>query len=159
VQATAADSLRADVARDLYAVLVHLMKCSQLDAFRELDLLELSFTQIKALHALDGDEGEELSLKQLAERLGISLPSASRCVDGLYQRGFVDRREDPEDRRMKRVRIRDEGRNVTGALNQTRLSAVRDFAQSLAAEDAARLAAALAPLAERPDIAACRPED
>ena len=44
-----------------------------------------------------------VSVKELAEELGLSLPGASRAVDALLQRGLVERREDEHDRRMKRA--------------------------------------------------------
>ena len=40
----------------------------------------------------------------------MSLPNASRTVDGLLQRGLVERREDEHDRRVKRVGAQREGR-------------------------------------------------
>ena len=46
--------------------------------FNTIAELDLSFTQIKALCALDAD-GEERSVKALAESLGVSLPAMSRA--------------------------------------------------------------------------------
>ena len=67
----------------------------------EFERLDLSFTQFKALTAAaDG----EPTVKALAERLGLSLPGASRAVDQLARRGLLDRREDADDRRCKRLR-------------------------------------------------------
>ena len=63
--------------------------------------LELSLTQIKLLHHLE-EATHELTLKQGAELVHVSLPAASRMVDDLVRRGFVGRHEDLEDRRMKR---------------------------------------------------------
>ena len=68
-------------------------------------------------------------MKALAESLGVSLPAMSRAVDGLFERGFVGREEDPADRRMKRVRLTDAGRTVPQALNEARLSALQELAE------------------------------
>jgi len=125
--------------------------------FNAIAELDLSFTQIKVLCALDMD-GEERSVKALAESLGVSLPTMSRAVDGLFERGFVRREEDSADRRMKRVGLTDSGRTVPRALNEARLSALQELMSSLADEEALALEHALGLiLARRADIAAYRP--
>ena len=62
--------------------------------FNTIAELDLSFTQIKALCALEIGRRRAL-VKALAESLGVSLPAMSRAVDGLFERGLVDREEDP----------------------------------------------------------------
>ena len=143
--------------RDMYALVSHLMRVSNFETFGMIAELDLSFTQIKALCALDA-EGEERSVKALAESMQVSLPGMSRAVDGLYERGFVDRREDSVDRRMKRVRLTPAGRAMTNTLAEGRLVGIQGFLSSLSEEEAATLARALeAILARRPDIAELRP--
>ena len=61
----------------------------------------------------------------------MSLPAASRMVDDLVRRGFVERHEDAEDRRMKRVRLTDDGGAVIRRLNAARLNGLEQFAQTL----------------------------
>lgn len=147
---------RSALARDLYALLASLMRAGSSEVFRIVGDLELSMTQIKVLHILDATDAE-LTLKDLAEHLHVSLPAMSRSIDGLAHRGLVDRREDDVDRRHKRVRVTDAGRAVPRALNDARLSTLHDFLDSLDDDQVERLAAALAPIAEREDIARCRP--
>ena len=65
--------------------------------------LELSLSQIKLLHYLDG-AATPITLKEKTELVRVSLPAASRLVDDLVRRGFMARDEDAEDRRMKRRR-------------------------------------------------------
>jgi DNA-binding MarR family transcriptional regulator len=80
-------------------------------------------------------------------------------VDDLVRRGFVLRNEDAEDRRMKRVRLTDDGGAVIRRLNAARLIGFESFAQTLTGTEHEQLAQALATLLEqRPDMAACRPE-
>jgi DNA-binding MarR family transcriptional regulator len=143
------------VARDLYAVAFFLIKGTDAEIFRTIAELELSLTQIKALGMLDAI-AEETSLGGLAEGLNVSLPAASRAVDGLARRGLVERHEDPTDRRMKQVRILTAGSEVVRDLHDARLSKLEAFVADLPEEDARRLAAALEPIANRPDIASCR---
>lgn len=148
---------RTALTRDMFALASYLMRTANVGTFNAIAELDLSFTQIKALCALEAD-GEERSVKALAESLGVSLPAMSRAVDGLFERGFVGREEDSEDRRMKRVRLTDAGRTVPQALSSARLSALAELIGSLADEQADALATALALiLDEREDIAAYRP--
>jgi DNA-binding MarR family transcriptional regulator len=108
--------------------------------FEELDL---TLTQVKALTALSAGE---LTVKDLAERLGLSLPGASRAVDALVDRGLLDRREDPSDRRMKRLRCTDPGRDALRRLDEARLVGVAQFTATLPSAQRERLSAALAPI-------------
>ena len=48
--------------------------------------------------------------RELAELAGISAPTATRMVDGLLQRDFVTRMEDPVDRRAVVISLTDTGR-------------------------------------------------
>jgi DNA-binding MarR family transcriptional regulator len=143
------------VARDLYAVAFYLIKGTDAEIFRTIADLDLSLTQIKALGMLDAMD-EETSLGGIAEALNVSLPAASRAVDGLVKRALIQRTEDPGDRRMKQVRITKGGSEVVRALHDARLSKLEAFVDALPDEDTRRLAAALEPIANRPDIASCR---
>jgi DNA-binding MarR family transcriptional regulator len=108
--------------------------------FEELDL---TLTQVKTLIALSA---EELTVKDLAERLGLSLPGASRAVDALVERGLLGRREDTTDRRMKRLRCTDDGRDALERLDEARLAGVSQFTATLPAAQRKRLSAALRPI-------------
>jgi DNA-binding MarR family transcriptional regulator len=145
------------LAADLYALVVYLHKNCNSDLFEAVGALDLSLSQIKLLHHLD-DVPDELTLKQGAELVRVSLPAASRMVDDLVRRGFVERNEDAQDRRMKRVRLTDDGRSVIRRLNAARLSGLQDFALNLTDDERRTLAQALDRLLARPDLAACRPE-
>jgi len=139
------------------ALVRYLMRAANMGTFNAIGELDLSFTQIKALCALEAD-GDERSVKALAESLGVSLPAMSRAVDGLYERGFVRRDEDSTDRRMKRVGLTEAGHSVPRALNEARLSALQELMGSLVEEEALALAHALRLILERRnDIAAYRP--
>ena len=62
---------------DLYALVVYLHKNCNSDLFEAVGALELTLTQIKLLHHLD-DASSELTLKEAAELVHVSLPAASR---------------------------------------------------------------------------------
>jgi DNA-binding MarR family transcriptional regulator len=153
--ATATDT---GLAGDLYALIVYLHKNCNADLFEAIGALELTLTQIKLLHHLEDQSPRELTLKEAAESVRVSLPAASRMVDDLVRRGFAQRREDLEDRRMKRVCLTDGGRAVTRRLNAARLNGLIQFTETLTTPERDSLATSLRQLLERDDIAACRPE-
>jgi DNA-binding MarR family transcriptional regulator len=152
--ATGAD---AAIASDLYALIVFLHKNCNADLFEALGALELTLTQVKLLHHLE-DQPRELTLKEAAELVHLSLPAASRTVDDLVRRGLAQRREDEEDRRMKRVCLTEGGRTVIRRLNAARLNGLEQFVKTLTPAERGSLAPALTKLLEREALAACRPE-
>jgi DNA-binding MarR family transcriptional regulator len=112
---------------DLWRVI---LKGSTRDLYRLLAELDLSITQLKLLHVLV-EGGAEISVKELAETLSMSLPNASRTVDALLQRGLVERREDERDRRMKRVSANDTARKVIDRVDTARLQGLEAWAADL----------------------------
>lgn len=130
---------------DLWRVI---LKGSTRELYRLLDELELSLTQLKLLHVLVECE-VEMSVKELAERMTISLPSASRTVDALLQRGLVERREDTDDRRFKRVGANDAARALIDRVDTARLHGLEDWAAQLSDEQRGALMSALALLPDR----------
>jgi DNA-binding MarR family transcriptional regulator len=152
---------RDALTRDMYALASYLMRRANVGTFEKIGELDLSFTQLKALCVLESDDdGSGHSLKALAEALGVSLPAMSRAVDGLFERGFVEREEDQVDRRMKRVRLTAAGRAAPLALNEARLSALHELMDSLDDEQADALARALGLILERRgEIADHRPTE
>jgi DNA-binding MarR family transcriptional regulator len=136
------------LAAELLELWHHLMRGSSQQMYALIAELDVSITQMKTLHVLT-DGGSELSVKELSDRLGLSLPGASRIVDALMRRGWLERREDPDDRRMKRVRITDEGRKVLDRIEAARLAGLEDYAASLTPEQRTRLSSALSDLPHR----------
>ena len=67
----------------------------------------LSVPQLRALIYLHRNEGASLS--ELAEHIGLELPSMSKAVDVLVTRGWVVRRVLPADRRYISLRLSTRG--------------------------------------------------
>ena len=147
-----------ELARDLYALVVYLHKNCHSDLFEAVGQLELSLSQIKLLHHLE-HATSPISLKDAAEYVRVSLPAASRLVDDLVRRGLVARAEDSEDRRMKRLTSTEAGLAATRRLHAARLSGLKQFAETLTDTEREAVQQALSTLIERPDFAACRPEN
>src|SRR4051794_15595160 len=89
VQVTAAPThaTPAELAAELLSLWHHLLKGGVKGVYALLDELDLGFTHVKTLHTL-ADLGTEVSVKQLAEHMGMSLPGASRVADALHHRGY-----------------------------------------------------------------------
>jgi DNA-binding MarR family transcriptional regulator len=140
VQATA-DKL----AEDLLTLWMHMMRGGVSRSIALLDGLGLGLHQIKTLDTLHG-RGDDPTVNELAEMLGLSLPGTSRNVDGLIRAGLVERREDERDRRAKRLRLTDAGRDAIERVNAARLEGLEAFTASLPPEQRDALAAALGPI-------------
>jgi DNA-binding MarR family transcriptional regulator len=135
------------VAELLAAVMTHVNGTAQPEMFRLLSELEISFTQMKVLFVLE--RTEELALKDLAERLAMSLPAMSRSIDGLVQLGYVGRRESDTDRRSRLVTLLPQGREALGRVLEARDAVMTAFAAALPDDERTALRDALLPIAER----------
>jgi DNA-binding MarR family transcriptional regulator len=61
-----------------------------------------------------------MRLSELSDRLHIAARSTTEVVDGLQDRGLVERRPDPQDRRATLVALTDEGTRVGQAIRSSR---------------------------------------
>jgi DNA-binding MarR family transcriptional regulator len=145
VQATVASAQRlSELLAPLWA---HLNRKSSAELFAMVDKLDSSFSQVKMLFLLE--DGREHAVKEIATHLGLSLPAASRAVDGLIERGWVSRRESAEDRRSRLVALTDEGKAVVERLLRARLKTLEQFAEELTPAERESLSNALLPIVER----------
>ena len=87
----------------------------------------------------DGDR----SLSELAALLGMTLPGAGKIVDEMERRGYVERRPDQVDRRVKHIALSRRGREALAAARAFH----RRFEERLS--DSARLRRGLEGLAGR----------
>jgi len=87
----------------------------------------LSILQFRALIYIS--RHENVSLSQLAEHIGLKLPSTSKLVDALVERKLVVRRESTADRRRMCLKLSKTGREE---LTRTRQSAEKRLAGLLA---------------------------
>lgn len=78
----------------------------------------LTFPQIIVMYALTWLG--PLPISTLAEKLRLSLAATSQLVDRLVQEQYVAREENPDDRRVKLVRVRPHGKQFMERLNDIR---------------------------------------
>jgi MarR family transcriptional regulator, organic hydroperoxide resistance regulator len=72
----------------------------------------LSLKHNWTLHALD----EPMSMSALADRLGIDASYVTTIADQLEERGLIERRPHPTDRRIKSLALTPEGRRLRETL-------------------------------------------
>jgi DNA-binding MarR family transcriptional regulator len=137
-----------ELAELLGKLLLHVHRTSAPELFKQLGELGLSFTQVKALNLLRISD-DDVNVKDVADRLSMSLPAMSRSLDKLVQLGYVDRVESEKDRRAKLVRLLPAGRAVLDEIEQARTSVVEEFTATLSDDERAALHAALLPIVER----------
>src|SRR4051812_13421698 len=137
-----------ELAELLGKLLLHVHRTSAPELFKQLGELGLSFTQVKALNLLRISD-EDVNVKDVADRLSMSLPAMSRSLDKLVQRGYVERIESEKDRRAKHVRLLPAGRAVLDEIEQARKSVIEGFTATLSDDERAALHAALLPIVER----------
>jgi DNA-binding MarR family transcriptional regulator len=138
------------LAGDLMRFFVRVMKGDQGELFAFVAELDLTLPQMRGMFVLDGSE-RALALTELAPQMGLSVAAAGRAVDGLVRTGLVSRTEDPDDRRIKRLALTDDGRAALGRIAQARLEGLRRFAATLGEQERDALAAGLAPVFARWD--------
>ncbi|MCX6036564.1 MAG: MarR family transcriptional regulator [Chloroflexi bacterium] len=84
------------------------MHRSMRDFKRFMDATGLSFSQINILMRLF--HGGCAGVSEIGDQLGVTNAAASQAVDRLVQLGLIERTEDPEDRRAKRLALTQKGR-------------------------------------------------
>jgi len=144
-----------DTAARMTALLRHLFLYDRGNQLRVIEETGLSMTQCKALLELGGlgASPQAWQVSDLAELFGVSVPSMSRAVDALVKEKLATRVEDPEDRRVRRVKITGKGKQIVDCLVTVRQTGMETFAASLTAAQRRKLDAAVDALMDREDIA------
>jgi DNA-binding MarR family transcriptional regulator len=156
VEAPEAGAEAQETAARISALLRHLFLYDRGNLLRVIEESGLSMAQCKTLLELGGlgEASEARQVGELAETLGVSVPSMSRAVDGLVKKQLATRVEDPDDRRVRRVAITERGKQLVDTLVVVRQAGMETFAASLTAAQRRKLDVAVDALMDRPDIAA-----
>ena len=113
-------------------------------------LLDIPAAQLRVLNVL-ANYGENFrpAMGELAETLGITLSTATQLVERIEKRGLVLREHsDPEDRRIVRLGLTEQGRILAGERRRLRHERLAAVLNRLTAAQQSSLLAALEPLAE-----------
>src|SRR5205085_1830747 len=68
-----------------------------------------------------------MTIGAMSQKRGVDAPAATGIITRLEQNGLVERRHDREDRRVVKVYLTDEGRDISNTL----VSSVEHFEQSM----------------------------
>jgi MarR family transcriptional regulator for hemolysin len=97
----------------------------------------ISVPQFRALAFLNRQPGASLS--DVAEHIGLALPSMSKMVDGLVGRHLVRREVHPDDRRRVTLSLTRQGRAVQEAARAATQSSLAQRLAALSASERARV--------------------
>ena len=106
---------------------------------------DLSVPQFRVLVHLNRYEGASLS--DIAEHMGLTLPSMSKMVDGLVARHLVMRRIHPQDRRRVTLALTDSGRVAMHSAYEATKSRLAERLTVLTASERQRIGQAMQLLA------------
>lgn len=106
----------------------------------------LSIPQFRALCFVERYDGASLSA--VAEHLDLSLPTASRMINGLVERGYMQRRSSEDDRRHMSLSLRPRGQAVMKAARQATQQFLADKFRDLSAAQREALCVAMHALHE-----------
>ena len=137
---------------DLAGFTAYLMKTTQKGVFQLAAELDLTMSQLRALFVLSLCD-HDLTLGELAHEVGLSVAATGRLVDALVRDDLASRREDPVDRRVKRLALTTRGQDTITRLAQTRREGLRQFVETLDDDAREHLARALAAI---PTLTDCR---
>ena len=78
--------------------------------------VDLTMAQAKILYLLLG--ATDSTVTDLAQKLGVTVSTASGAVERLVELGLVDRRDAPHDRRSVRLSLTPEGSEAIGQIRE-----------------------------------------
>jgi len=76
-----------------------------------------------------------LTQSQLVERLCVQPPTISKMLDRMEKAGLVERRPDPDDSRISRVYLTEQGRRSQDAVSEVWMSIEHRLTQGLSVEE------------------------
>jgi DNA-binding MarR family transcriptional regulator len=100
---------------------------------RERRAADISVPQFRAMVYINRHDGASLS--DLAIHIGLTLPSMSKLIDGLVNRGLVNRDAHSKDRRKVRLSLTPQGRDEMNAAYNHTQKFLTDQMSRLADED------------------------
>jgi DNA-binding MarR family transcriptional regulator len=121
-----------ECAREVLEVVPLVMRAIRRD-LREHGARELSVPQFRTLSFVSRNKGASLS--EVAEHIGLTLPSMSTLIDGLVIRNFALRRTHPHDRRRMTLELTDRGQTTLRTAREATQDHLAQLIQHLSQED------------------------
>ncbi len=103
----------------LYMLLKNLSSCCQDSENLQAKAFGVSVPELRCLIAIKLEECETTT--ELADKMCLAKSRITRIIDGLVSKGYIIRREDPDDRRVLKVRLTHSGRALTEKISKSLL--------------------------------------
>jgi DNA-binding MarR family transcriptional regulator len=117
---------------------------------KRLEPLDLHPPQFRVLNMVDATEGQ--SQQAIGEAIGAPASRMVAIVDELEQRGLVERRLHPGDRRVRALHLTEEGRSVLARGRKVATEHERDLMRGMSQADRKQLISLLQKLVEKQNI-------
>ena len=98
----------------------------------EMHMRDMSFSQLTAIMHIFMNGPQ--TILEIARSVHLTHNAASRMVDRLVVAGLLSRKEDPEDRRQKRVELTEFGRSFPPSLRQNTVVAYQGLLETIPPE-------------------------
>src|SRR5512133_4092132 len=128
----------ADSVGFMLSTLGHAISRRFIHALQPLELHPREFAVLRAVKASDGQ-----SQQTLAERLRIPPSRMVAIVDELESRGLIERRPDPDDRRVRALYVTKRGQTLLQAPFNLLVQPEREISEGLSVKERAELLALL----------------
>lgn len=101
--------------------------------FAEIDDIDVTIPQFVALDRISKKECPKMS--DLSSDLGVTLGNITMMIDRLIKEGFVERKDDPSDRRIVRVCLKQKGKNLIKKANEHKLGSMARIFGKMSEDD------------------------
>ncbi len=145
LQASTTRSSAGESAREVLDVVPMVFRVIRSE-LRKYGAKEMSMPQFRTLAFVY--RKERASLSEVADHIGLKLPTMSTLVDGLVDRGLIRRREDPEDRRRMTLTLTEQGRSGFESAREATIANLEDRLRQLSPSDRATITASMRLLRE-----------
>jgi DNA-binding MarR family transcriptional regulator len=115
----------------------------------------MSAPQIGALIHID--HRGACGVTDIGDELGVTSAAASQMLERLVQGGLVERREDPDDRRAKRIVLTERGHRLVRGIGEIRQRQFAALADTMSPRECGLVVSALRTLVAHSGAAAARP--
>ena len=122
------------------------MHRSMRDFKRFMDETDLSFSQVSVLMRLK--HGGKSGVSEIGGQMGVTNAAASQAVDRLVHLGLIERTEDPDDRRAKRLTLTPAGQAMIKKAIEARSQWIEGLTEALTAPQQDMIISALTLLTE-----------
>jgi MarR family 2-MHQ and catechol resistance regulon transcriptional repressor len=83
---------------------------------------------------------KDSNVKQIAEHLGVTKSAITQLLEPLVTKGFIERQNDPDDRRIVRFSLSDKGKKTLKEIHKQKFSGIRSGLDSLTIDELKTLA-------------------